>query len=231
MELCKIAMGQKFPNELLTPQQTSEIVKQAAQPPYSRLMTIDNNIQDLNWTTDPNFGDIGLKINRAGIIAKSRLLPAPAIAYGPKATLQSLQPKDGQWRAEGKKLIVCPRLDSWGICKFTGPRDDTSQFEREIITAGSRFGVHLATKDPFIQSANPHGNLDKIVKEFYQSTGNKFQKQPQILFFIVPGRGNSDLYGEIKRICDTSIGVPSQCISGGNLRKANAQFCVIYLSK
>lgn len=221
MELCHIASGQRFPNSLLTGQQTAEIVRQAAQPPAERLASIEHNIKTLEWRSDPSLVQYGLQASTTGIVANARLLDSPSLAY---AANQTVKPKDGKYNPTGKKLLKSNKICSWGILKFTGPRDDTSQFEREIVNSGARYGIQFEARTPHVEVANPHGNVMTLVQNFWQTTGNKFKKMPQILFFIIPAKG--DLYGEIKMVCDTRLGVPSQCIASNNLRKANAQYCV-----
>lgn len=222
MEVCFVAVGQRFPNAMLSSQQTAEIVKQAAQPPANRLQSIQDNVRALNWAEDPYLKAYGMKVNNTPIIANARMFSAPAITYGQ----QSVQPRDGKWNPAGKKLCKTGKLECWGILKFVGPRDDTSQFESEIVRSGIRYGVDFVAKTPFKQTGNQYGPIESIVKDFYLATGNHFKKKPQLLFFIIPGKGTSPLYGEIKRVCDSLIGIPSQCIAGANLRKANAQYCV-----
>lgn len=221
MELCRIKSGQRFPNSLLTGQQTAEIVRQAAQPPAARLASIETNIKTLEWRSDPSLLQYGLQASVTPIVANARLLDSPTLIY---AATQSVKPKDGKWNPSGKKLLKSIKIASWGILKFTGPRDDSTQFEKEIINSGNRYGIQFEARTPHIEAANPHGNVEVIVRNFWQSTGNKFKKTPQILFFVIPSKG--DLYGEIKMVCDSKLGVPSQCIASNNLRKANAQYCV-----
>lgn len=221
MELCHVVTGQRFPNALLTGQQTAEIVKQAAQPPTARVESIEANVRTLNWQKDPNLADYGLRVKSGSILANARVFDSPNLSY---AGTQIIKPKDGKWNPSGKKLLKCQTISSWGILKFTGPRDDTSQFEREIVSSAARAGAQFEARVPHIEAANPHGNIATIVQNFWQNTGNKFKKMPQILFFIIPAIG--DLYGNIKMICDTKLGVASQCIASKNLRKANGQYCV-----
>lgn len=221
MELCYVAVGQRFPNNLLSPIQTAKIVEEAAQPPNKRLESIQANVKSLAWSADPMLKNYDLEVSPTPIIAKARLFPAPALNYqSPKA----IAPKQGQWRVQGNKLCKSVKLSSWGILKLAN--DDTSLFENEIVKSGSILGVEIAARKPYIQSGNPAANMSQVITNFWKATGNHFNAKPQLLIIILPSRGGSALYGEVKRVCDTEIGVPSQCIAAGKLRKATGKYCV-----
>lgn len=46
----------------------------------------------------------------------------------------------------------------------------------------------------------------------------------QLLLVVLPGN-DSSAYGEVKRVCDTVVDVPSQCMLSKNIRKKNAMYC------
>lgn len=217
-----MAVGQKFPNALLSSYQTAEIVKRAAQPPMERQQSIAANVRTLDWSGDRTLTEFGLQVSTESIMADAKVLVPPTLVY---ANSHTLQPHDGKWNASGRRFCHSNKLESWGILKFVN--DDSGQFESEFVRSGAKCGVDIVARTPYRQRGNEEANMEKLVQDFYRATGNHFQKRPQVLFFIIFGKSSS-LYGEIKRVCDTIIGVPSQCIASVNLRKANGQYCVCH---
>lgn len=62
--------------------------------------------------------------------------------------------------------------------------------------------------------------LADAIPDFWQKTGNKFMKRPQLLVFILPNKDKTT-YERIKKGCEMrpNIGVVSQCMQGGNFTR------------
>jgi len=70
------------------------------------------------------------------------------------------------------------------------------------------------------------GNLARggdMITDIWNATGNKHQRKPQLLFFIVPDK-NSELYARIKKSCDCRYGVVSQVLQAGHVQKCQDQY-------
>lgn len=93
-----------------------------------------------------------------------------------------------------------------------------------MCTTMHEFGLTVVNRAPPILNADPQANIEKVLKDAYMQAGNAEKFQPQIIMCIVPNV-NSQIYGEIKRITDTVIGVPSQVIKSNNVMRPNKQYC------
>jgi hypothetical protein len=58
----------------------------------------------------------------------------------------------------------------------------------------------------------------------------QFATAPQLFVVVLPSSA-ADFYGQVKMICDTVLGVPSQCMLGKNVPRANKMFCANLLMK
>lgn len=67
-------------------------------------------------------------------------------------------------------------------------------------------------------------NAEEELKKVWLTAGNKTKSHPQLILCILPNDGK-DLYAEIKRVCDTVIGVASQCIQSKFTNRTQIQYC------
>ncbi|KAG5462993.1 MAG: Piwi domain-containing protein, partial [Olpidium bornovanus] len=81
------------------------------------------------------------------------------------------------------------------------------------------------TKTPPIFAANPLGDVEQQLRNFYQQTGNRNRKRPQLIVCVLPNTGIS-LYAEIKRVSDTVLGVSTQCVQVKHTRLPKKQMNV-----
>lgn len=185
-----------------------------------------DNVKSLAWATDPALKEFGLQISANPIETTARILDSPSVSYGQAKTIK---PRDGKWSMGPNKFLEAPVIRCWGILKFD-LNADVRPFVTEMVATGLRCGIKFKdanAQDPLVRAVDNQGALENAIKDFYLATGNKCAARPDIIFIILPSRNKPvDLYGNIKKVCDTIIGTVSQCIDGFKLRKVNKQYCV-----
>jgi hypothetical protein len=62
------------------------------------------------------------------------------------------------------------------------------------------------------------------LKESWLKAGNAAKANPQLILCILPNT-SVPLYSEIKRVSDTVIGVPTQCVQSKHIADAKKQYC------
>ncbi|CAG8472825.1 17354_t:CDS:2, partial [Acaulospora colombiana] len=92
------------------------------------------------------------------------------------------------------------------------------------VTVSNDMAVSIPNKTPPIMYSNPQGDVEASLKKAWLRAGNAAKAQPQLILCILPNTGVL-LYAEIKRVTDTIIGVPSQCIQGRHMMQAKKQYC------
>jgi eukaryotic translation initiation factor 2C len=60
----------------------------------------------------------------------------------------------------------------------------------------------------------------RAVQDVKKQTGGHLQ----LLLVVLPSQDPS-AYGEVKRVCDTVVDIPSQCMLSKNVRKKNVNYC------
>lgn len=231
MEVLTIHDLNKY-NFKLNEYQTSAMIKYAASRPAERLQAVQSSKQMLKHGTDPILNAFGLKIEDRMLRTKARLLPNPEIQFGGN---QKHNPgTNGRWDLRGKKFLSTNKwpLVAWGVGFMPGKRNAINRTQVEAFV------------DAFAKSYIGHGgevsnrplivelkeDIAAAVKRLYESTGVKFQRDPQLVLIIVPDK-NSFTYLRIKKSCDCRWGVPSQVLQAGQVVKMNPQYISNVLMK
>ncbi|KAL0086448.1 hypothetical protein J3Q64DRAFT_1740019 [Phycomyces blakesleeanus] len=225
MEVCNILPGQRF-RQKLNEAQTAEMIKFTCTKPHIRANKIKQGIQLLQYQANPYLQAFSVKVKPEMAIIKARVLPPPTISYHPASQEPVFAPQGGVWSLRGKKACTAASLTSWSIVNFTHQMPITviQRFVRELCQTFSDIGMNVINRTPDIISADPQGNIERTLKEAWLKAGNQAKAQPQLIFCVMPHRG-TPLYAEVKRVSDTVIGVPSQCLQSKHVSEAKKQLC------
>ncbi|KAF9100443.1 argonaute 1 [Mortierella sp. GBA35] len=227
MEICSVVEGQRYPKKL-DEKQTAEMIKFAALQPYDRENNIKSGLRVLDYSHNKYHKDFGLAVSNEMATINARVLPAPSISYHPSSKQANFVPRDGAWNLRDKKVFQGKTLLSWGVLVFGSERDlsqaQVQNFVRELVITCTDTGMQIPNKAPPVSYANPHGDIEAAVRKTYMAAGKAANSNPQLLLIVLPNTG-APLYGEIKRVTDTVIGVASQCVQSAHARKANKQYC------
>src|ERR1051325_527171 len=162
------------------------------------------------------------------VSVQARVLPAPKIQYHPSSREAALTPRNGSWNMRNKKVATGATLGSWACAVFGNeryyPMEVVKKFIRELVATCQDTGLNIPNKTPPIQHFNPQGDIEKSLRNIWLRAGNTAKSQPQLILCVLPNTG-VQLYGEIKRVCDTVIGVASQCVQGKHIYQANKHYC------
>lgn len=224
MEFLHITNGQRY-NAKLDELQTSNMIKFAVSPPNVRLNAINEGKSWLNWGGDSFLNNYGLRINQEQIKTNARILPAPGVKFG-NNKIENPGTK-GRWDLRGKTFLSPnpQELVSWGVGVFPGRiTPDKSQIEKFCLDFTKAYRGHggiVGKAPPNVMMLS--ADAGKGVEDLHQATGNKFQRRPQLLIFMVQDR-NAFHYLRIKKSCDCRYGVVSQCMQLTQVLKGNPQY-------
>ena len=199
MEVLTIHGLHKYPWKF-SEHQTTQMIRYAASRPADRLRSVQNSKKMLDHSNDPVLQTFGVQVDNNMIRTKARLLPNPEIQFGGN---QRHNPgTNGRWDLRGKKFYQPNKkpLDAWGVGFFAGKRNSANgaqvkNFCNSLKTMYSGHGGRVVT-DPVILELKE--DVGEAIKRLYNSTGIKFQKDPQLLVIVVPDK-NSFTYTRIKK--------------------------------
>ncbi|KAG0012884.1 Eukaryotic translation initiation factor 2C, partial [Entomortierella chlamydospora] len=227
MEICFVVEGQRHIKKL-DERQTAEMIKVTCQPPHVRANKIRDGLKILRYQDNPHLRDFGVRVAQEMVVIKARVLPVPNISYHPSSRQANITPHDGAWNLKDKKVAAGAKLGSWGVVVFGTEAElhiqAVESFVRELVITCINTGMEILNKTPPIMYASPHGDIEGSLKMAWLKAGNAVKSQPQLLLCVLPNKG-VPLYAEIKRVSDTVIGIPTQCVQKSHTFQPKTQYC------
>ncbi|KAF1897375.1 hypothetical protein Lal_00035079 [Lupinus albus] len=229
MELCQIASGQRY-TKRLNENQVTALLKATCQRPHERENYIKQILRQNNFNTDKLVHDFGIQVKEELATIEARVLPPPTLLYHQTGKESSVDPWMGQWNMINKvKMIDGGKVLYWGCVNFSTRvnRDLPSTFCFELVNMCTSKGMVFAPEPlvPII-SAQP-SQIERVLADVHKQSVSKLANMKldgklQLLIIILPDVKGS--YGRIKRICETELGIVSQCCQPKQASKLSKQY-------
>ncbi|XP_019181084.1 PREDICTED: protein argonaute 10-like isoform X1 [Ipomoea nil] len=225
MEACKIVEGQRYTKRLSEKQITS-LLKVTCQRPRDRENSVLQTVQHNSYDQDPYAKEFGIKISEKLASVEARVLPAPWLKYHETGKEKDCLPHVGQWNMMNKKMINGMTVSRWACINFSRSVQESVArgFCNELAQMCQVSGMEFNPEPVIpIYTARPE-QVEKALKHVYHSCINKLKgKELELLLAILPD-SNGSLYGDIKRICETDLGLISQCCLTKHVFKISKQY-------
>jgi eukaryotic translation initiation factor 2C len=222
-EVCHLIPMQKY-NFKLDPNQTAEMIKFAVTRPPQRRNDIMAAAQLINWDKDAALQAFGLTVNTHFTKTKAKLLKNPEIQFGNSKINPGMS---GRWDLRGKKFFApnSQPLSSWAFVITEGCADKPTveNFARTFAQVYQGHGGRIANP-PMLQTFGRETDHGAVVEQSYTKTGQKFNKTPQIIFYILATKETWS-YERMKKSADCRYGIVTQMLNIAHVRKAQAQYC------
>ncbi|KMZ67758.1 Protein argonaute 1A [Zostera marina] len=225
MEVCKIVEGQRY-SKRLNEKQITALLKVTCQRPRDREKDITETVRQNAYDKDAYAREFGIKISEKLANVEARILPPPMLKYHDTGKEKDCRPRVGQWNMMNKKMVNGGRVQHWICINFARNIHDTQAgaFCYELAgmcqTSGMEFNL-----DPVLPpyTSRPD-HVEKSLKTRFQDAMSKIPgKELELLIVILPDN-NGSLYGDIKRICETELGLVSQCCLTKHVFKMSKQY-------
>ncbi|XVF12062.1 hypothetical protein REPUB_Repub08aG0082500 [Reevesia pubescens] len=227
MEVCKIVEGQRY-SKRLNERQITALLKVTCQRPQEREYDIMKTVQHNAYHEDPYAKEFGIKISEKLASVEARILPAPWLKYHDTGREKDCLPQVGQWNMMNKKMVNGGTVNNWICINFSRQvQDSVAQgFCFELAQMCYISGMAF-TPEPVLPpiSARPE-QVEKVLKTRYHDAMTKLQprnKELDLLIVILPDN-NGSLYGDLKRICETDLGIVSQCCLTKHVFRMSKQY-------
>ncbi|XP_019099422.1 PREDICTED: protein argonaute 1 isoform X4 [Camelina sativa] len=226
MEVCKIVEGQRY-SKRLNERQITALLKVTCQRPIDREKDILRTVQLNNYEKDPYAQEFGIKISTSLASVEARILPPPWLKYHESGREGTCLPQVGQWNMMNKKMINGGTVNNWICINFSRQVQDNlaRTFCQELAQMCYVSGMAF-NPEPVLPpvSARPE-QVEKVLKTRYHDATSKLSqgKEIDLLIVILPDN-NGSLYGDLKRICETELGIVSQCCLTKHVFKMSKQY-------
>ncbi|KAL2555325.1 Protein argonaute 1 [Forsythia ovata] len=226
MEVCKIVEGQRY-SKRLNKKQITALLKVACQRPNEREHDILQTVHHNAYSDDPYAKEFGIKISPKLAHVEARILPAPLLKYHDSSRDRDCLPQVGQWNMMNRRMVNGGTVNSWICINFAHNVQDSvarsfcHDLAQMCITSGMAFNPEPVLP---VFSGRPD-QVERVLKARFHDVMTKLQphgKELDLLIVILPD-DNGPLYGDLKRICETDLGIVSQCCLQKHLYKANKQ--------
>ncbi|GMP32881.1 hypothetical protein CsSME_00006439 [Camellia sinensis var. sinensis] len=227
MEVCKIVEGQRY-SKRLNERQITALLKVTCQRPQEREQDILQTVHHNAYADDPYAKEFGIKISEKLAAVEARVLPAPWLKYHDTGREKDCLPQVGQWNMMNKKMVNGGTVNNWICINFSrNVQDSVSRgFCNELAQMCVICGM-VFNRDPVLAplSARPD-QVERVLKARFHDAMTKLQpqgKELDLLIVILPDN-NGSLYGDLKRICETDLGIVSQCCLTKHVFRMSKQY-------
>ncbi|KAK4394914.1 protein argonaute 1B [Sesamum angolense] len=214
MEVCKIVEGQRY-SKRLNERQITALLKVTCQRPQEREYDILQTVHHNAYAEDPYAKEFGIKISEKLAQVEARVLPPPWLKYHDSGREKDCLPQVGQWNMMNKRMVNGGTVNSWICINFARNVQDSvarsfcHELAQMCITSGMAFNPEPVLP---VLSGRPD-QVERVLKARFHDVMTKLQpykKELDLLIVILPDN-NGSLYGDLKRICETDLGIVSQC--------------------
>ncbi|XP_074576149.1 protein argonaute MEL1-like [Curcuma longa] len=228
MEVCTIVEGQRYTKKLSEGQVTA-ILRSTCQRPIDREQSIFQMVQQNDYNNDVFMKEFGLKMKYEFTSVEARVLPPPKLMYHESGREKSCNPAIGQWNMINKKMVNGASVDYWTCLSLSRlHEDEVNGFCGDLIGMCNNIGMAIKQR-PFVDFKFARADrLDAALRDVNNSSIEAFKrlgiqgKHIQLLIVILPEV--KGYYGNIKRICETELGIVSQCCNPRQASRRNKQY-------
>ncbi|KAI3676986.1 hypothetical protein L1987_86603 [Smallanthus sonchifolius] len=225
MEICWLVVGQRYALKL-NEKQVTNLLRATCQRPMEREDSIMKTMQSNNYNGDDLVNkDFGMRLREQLTSIDARVLPPPPLKYHGSS---EVNPQVGQWNMINLKMFNGGNVDHWTIVNFSRQREGAVQlFCNELVKMCDSKGIVFG-RNPVVPmfTAQPQ-NIEKTLVDVQSRCHAKLARDSpgshlQLLFVILPEVKGS--YGRIKRVCETELGIVSQCCRPQHVVKLSKQY-------
>ncbi|KAI4998638.1 hypothetical protein ZWY2020_053980 [Hordeum vulgare] len=230
MEVCNILGGQRYSRKL-NERQVTNILRLACERPERREGSIVEVINRNNYGIDDNAKEFGIKVMSQLALVDARVLPPPRLKYHQSGREQICNPSVGQWNMNNKRMINGGSIRHWACISF-GSRlhwNDVSVFCNNLVDTCNKMGMQVS-ETPCVDIVQARQVNLEAVKNIYRQSSQVLSQQGlagqnlELLIVVLPEGTPSDCYGRVKRLCETELGLITQCCLPKHVTKAGSQY-------
>ncbi|XP_058785049.1 protein argonaute 5-like [Vicia villosa] len=228
MELCQIEDGQIY-SQISNENQVASFLRASLQSPghVQRLNDIKEFVKRTDFNSNNVTKEAGLNVIKEPIIVDARILSPPTLKFNGIGENSIVYPSMGQWSLINKRFYEAGNVKHWSCISFSDKVNPTT-FCFKLIemceSKGMTFNRKPIVPITMVNSSQFESQLvefDKNCKETLAKT--KQVGQLQLLIVVLPDFTGSS-YDRVKRVCETELGIISQCCQPQKAARMNPKY-------
>ncbi|KAI3851856.1 hypothetical protein MKW98_019855, partial [Papaver atlanticum] len=160
----------------------------------------------------------------------ARVLIPPMLKYNDSGRDKRIRPYVGQWNMMNAVMVNGGRVAHWACLNFSRKVGEVAanHFFEQLIRMCSNKGVAFKPAPLLPMRFRQPEQIERALVDLHKEANSKLEKEPgqgnqlQLLIIILPDQTGS--YGTIKRVCETELGIVSQCCRPAHALKCNPQY-------
>ncbi|KAK4479261.1 hypothetical protein RD792_014772 [Penstemon davidsonii] len=227
LQVCKIVEGQRY-SKRLNERQITALLTVTCQRPHERELDILQTVRHNAYGEDPYAQEFGIKISEKLAQVEARVLPPPWLKYHDSGREKDCLPQVGQWNMMNKRMVNGGTVNSWICINFARNVQDSvaRSFCQELAQMCSTSGMAFNLEPVLPVLSGRPDQVERVLKARFHDVMTKLQpqgKELDLLVVILPDN-NGSLYGDLKRICETDLGIVSQCCLQKHVYRMSKQY-------
>ncbi|KAF5189394.1 argonaute, partial [Thalictrum thalictroides] len=220
LKVCKIVGGQRY-TKRLNETQVANMVKMNNKKPVERETSILEMVVENDYQNDEYAKEFGIRISKSPTSVQARILPSPQLSYHGVDT----RPKCGQWNMKNQKMFEGGVVKFWrclNFAQFRVSNEKATAFCQKLASSSNIHGMKLSSHPiDSLYNARPE-EAEQALKTIQKETMTMLKGKELDLLIVILPNSNGSLYGEVKRICETQLGIISQCVLAGTAERMNS---------
>ncbi|MCO5589016.1 hypothetical protein L7F22_042980 [Adiantum nelumboides] len=234
MEVCVICDGQKYGGKL-NDRQTTRLRELACVLPRVRETKIRSI---MNKNDGPGRGEhvknFGVQVVSEMTVVNARLLPPPKLRYGDQGKVKEITPSLGSWNLLNSCVVEGGNVAYWALISFDQSVNGhtAANFVSSLSRRCNELGIQMAEQtviSPVLRRWEDleMPRLEKNLRFAYDQASQAIRSEGhetrlQLLVCVMAEKHPA--YGELKRICETQIGIVTQCCLSKHVKQCKSQY-------
>nr|Q10F39.2 RecName: Full=Protein argonaute 11; Short=OsAGO11 [Oryza sativa Japonica Group] len=234
MEVCRIVKGQRYSRKL-NECQVTRMLRLARETPEERENSILEIANENNYGNDYHAREFGIGVTNQLALVDARVLPAPMLKYHDSGQEKVCNPSIGQWNMNNKRMLNGGSINYWACLTFAScvRLAEVRTFCKELVRVCNSIGMQI-TGEPCVRIRQERqDHLDAAVRDIHRQSAEFLSQQGvigqqlELLVIVLPDANATVFYGRIKRLCETELGVITQCCLARNVQNVGGRNTVL----
>ncbi|XP_074606193.1 protein argonaute-2-like isoform X2 [Acropora palmata] len=131
---------------------------------------------------------------------------------------KGLSPGDGSWDMRNQAVVKSARVDMWALVCFASCNEDPLRnFCHQVSGVSNREGMTMAAQPALITFGRGPAEVERLFFDCLEQF-----PALQLIMVVLPVFDRK-LYSEVKRVGDSVIGIPTQCVQMKHVQQAKPQ--------